>query len=82
MKASIVDLRYRMKSVLAALDRGEPVTVLHRGREKARLSPIEGAPALRKSSEHPAFGMWKTRIHLDAVREHVRKLRKRRFDDL
>jgi prevent-host-death family protein len=40
MNASIVDLRYRMKDVLKALDRGEPVTVLYRGKEKARLVPI------------------------------------------
>ena len=43
MKASIVDLRYRMKSVLEALDRGESVTVLYRVREKARLVPISTA---------------------------------------
>jgi antitoxin (DNA-binding transcriptional repressor) of toxin-antitoxin stability system len=82
MKATIVDLRYRMKSVLAALDRGEPVTVLHRGREKARLTPVAEAPTMCKSSEHEAFGMWKTRRDLDDVHGHVRKLRKRRFDDL
>jgi antitoxin (DNA-binding transcriptional repressor) of toxin-antitoxin stability system len=41
MEASIVDLRYRMKSVLEALDRGESVTVLHRGKPRARLEPIE-----------------------------------------
>ena len=37
MKATILDLRYRMKDVLRAIDRGEPVTVLFRGKEKARL---------------------------------------------
>ena len=42
MKASVVDLRYRMKDVLAAIDRGETVTVLYRGKEKARLTPIDG----------------------------------------
>ena len=29
MKASIVDLRYRMKDVLRAIDRGETVTVTY-----------------------------------------------------
>ena len=41
MEASIVDLRYRMKSVLEALDRGESVTVLYRGKPRARLEPVE-----------------------------------------
>jgi antitoxin (DNA-binding transcriptional repressor) of toxin-antitoxin stability system len=82
MKATIVDLRYRMKSVLAALDRGEPVTILHRGREKARLTPLASMPKPAKSSAHPAFGMWKTRQDLEDVPGHVRKLRKLRFDAL
>jgi len=40
MKASIVDLRYRMKDVLGALDRGETVTVLYRGKPRAKIVPI------------------------------------------
>ena len=82
MKASIVDLRYRMKAVLAALDRGEPVTVLHRGKEKARLVPIETKVLKRQPSEDPAFGMWKARPEMRDVRNYVRTLRKPRFDDL
>jgi len=35
MNATIVDLRYRMKDVLRAIDRGETVTVLYRGKVKA-----------------------------------------------
>jgi prevent-host-death family protein len=43
MYTSIVDLRYRMKDVLRAIDRGETVTVTYRGREKARLVPSNAA---------------------------------------
>jgi antitoxin (DNA-binding transcriptional repressor) of toxin-antitoxin stability system len=82
MKATVVDLRYRMKAVLAALDRGEPVTILHRGREKACLTPVTSVPKPHHSSEHPAFGMWKRRKDLDDVDGHMRKLRKPRFDAL
>lgn len=82
MKATIVDLRYRMKAVLTALDRGEPVTVLHRGKEKARLVPIETTGPKRHPSEDPAFGMWKDRTEMQDVSKHVRALRKRRFDHL
>ncbi len=49
MNATIVDLRYNMKHVLRAIDRGETVTVLYRGKERAKLTPIapesgSGAP--------------------------------------
>jgi antitoxin (DNA-binding transcriptional repressor) of toxin-antitoxin stability system len=82
MKATIVDLRYRMKAVLAALDRGEPVTVLHRGKEKARLVPIKAKSSKRHPREDPAFGMWKSRPEMQDVANYVRTLRKSRFDDL
>ena len=82
MKASIADLRYRMKAVLAALDRGEPVTILHRGKEKARLMPIENKIPKLHPSEDPAFGMWKSRPEMRDVRNYVRTLRKPRFNDL
>jgi len=81
MKATVVDLRYRMKDVLKALDRGETVTVLYRGKEKARLTPIE---AERKGplTSDPAFGMWKDRTDLKNVPAYVRNLRRGRFDAL
>jgi antitoxin (DNA-binding transcriptional repressor) of toxin-antitoxin stability system len=81
MKASVVDLRYRMKEVLKALDRGETVTVLYRGKEKARLTPLGGEKEGSLVS-HPAFGMWKDRADLKNVPAYVRQLRRGRFDDL
>jgi antitoxin (DNA-binding transcriptional repressor) of toxin-antitoxin stability system len=82
MEASIVDLRYRMKSVLEALDRGESVTVLHRGKPRARLEPIESKPKKprMKVEDHPAFGMWKDRKDMEDVEAYVRHLRRPRFD--
>ena len=81
MKAGIRDLRYRMKDVLAALDRGEPVTVLHRGREKARLVPVDTPAKKRKPSADPAFGMWKSRKDVADVAAYVRKIRQPRSHD-
>jgi antitoxin (DNA-binding transcriptional repressor) of toxin-antitoxin stability system len=71
-----------MKSVLAALDRGEPVTVFHRGVKKARLVPVEANSQEKKPSADPAFGMWQSREDLADPAQHVRKLRKHRFGDL
>ena len=81
MRATIVDLRYRMKDVLKAVERGETVTVTYRGKPKARIVPISEKPKSLKMTEHPAFGMWKDREDMKDPAAWVRKLRQgRRFD--
>jgi antitoxin (DNA-binding transcriptional repressor) of toxin-antitoxin stability system len=83
MKASIVDLRYRMKDVLRAIDRGETVTVLYRGKEKAKLVPIDSRPEkVAKPSDHPARGMWKDREDMKDPVAWVRNIRRSRIRDL
>ncbi|MGO9261582.1 MAG: type II toxin-antitoxin system Phd/YefM family antitoxin [Bryobacteraceae bacterium] len=77
-----MDLRYRMKSVLEALDRGELVTISHHGREKARLVPVQSTQEARKPSSDPAFGLWKARQDLADVSGRVRRLRTSRLHDL
>ena len=77
MHATIVDLRYNMKHVLRAIDRGETVTVLYRGKERAKLTPIEpnlgsGAP---KTRDQPLFGIWKDREDLGDPALYLRNLR-------
>ena len=81
VKASILDLRRRMKDVLRALDRNESVKILYRGKEKGILRPSPGA---RSTSvvKHPAFGMWKGRTDMRNVPGTVRKMRKGRVDAL
>ncbi len=41
MKATITDLRYRMKDLLRVIDRGETVTVFYRGKQFATLMPLD-----------------------------------------
>jgi antitoxin (DNA-binding transcriptional repressor) of toxin-antitoxin stability system len=82
MKASIVDLRYRMKDVLRAIDRGETVTVLYRGKEKAQLVPIDQKKSKTKMADHPFFGMWADREDMKDPAAYVRKIREPRFRDL
>ena len=58
MKASIVDLRYRMKDVLKALEGNEEVSILHHGKTKGVITahhPKGDGPV----TEHPFFGMRK-----------------------
>ena len=56
MKASIVDLRYKMKDILKALDRNERVTILYHGKVKGVITPVSGGPG-PKIRNHPFFGM-------------------------
>ncbi len=56
MKASIVDLRYRMNDILRALERNENVSILSRGRLKGVIKPAGGDASLRVE-EHPFFNM-------------------------
>jgi prevent-host-death family protein len=84
MEASIVDLRYRMKDVLRAIDRGETVTVTYRGKEKARLVPSNTAAGrtLVNPSDHPFIGMWKDREDMADPVAYIRKLRQPRYAHL
>ena len=43
MKASVVDLRYRMKDVLKALRRRESVEILYHGKTAGIILPPPGA---------------------------------------
>lgn len=58
MKASIVDLRYKMNDILKALERKEPVEIIYRGKIKGRIIPdIKRVTGSVK--EHALFGMLK-----------------------
>jgi prevent-host-death family protein len=82
MKATVRDLRYRTKDVLKAVDRGEVVTVLYRGKEKARLTPLPAGGRGATLVPGKAFGMWKDRRDLRDVSGYVRRLRRGRFHDV
>ena len=79
MKATILDLRRKMREILHALEQNEPVTILHRGKQKGILYPI-GRHKNNKSSvlTHPAVGMWRDRKDMHDVEQLVRNMRKGR----
>lgn len=76
MKASIVDLRYKTKDILEALDRKESVTVLYHGKVKGVIKPVGTKTAL-KISDHPFFGM--NSESSDTVLKELEGLRKTRY---
>ncbi len=80
MKATVVDLRYKMNDVLKALDRNEKVTVLYRGKVKGILSPPEKKKNLKITS-HPFFGMTAQDSN-ESVLDTLNNLRKPRYNDI
>ena len=58
MKATVVDLRYKMNDVHKALDRNEKVTVFYRGKIKGILIPSEKQKKVSfYSNLHGTFSM-------------------------
>lgn len=80
MKATVVDLRYKMNDVLKALDRNEKVTVLYRGKVKGILIP-SGEKKSLKITEHPFFGM-SSQDTGKSMEDAMNDLRKPRYDDI
>ena len=80
MKATVVDLRYKMNDVLKALDRNEKVTVLYRGKVKGILiSP--GKKTQMKITDHPFFGM-SSQTSKKSVQDEIDDLRGARYNDI
>jgi len=80
MKATIVDLRYKMNDILKALARNEEVTVLYRGKVKGVLVPASQKKEMRMT-EHPFFGM-SSKSSRKSVRDELNDLRRIRYDDI
>jgi hypothetical protein len=59
MKATVVELRYKMPRVLKALRARESVTLLYHGKVEGTISPVK--PASRpRLEDSPVFGMRKS----------------------
>jgi antitoxin (DNA-binding transcriptional repressor) of toxin-antitoxin stability system len=71
MKATIVDLRYRMNDVLKALERSEDVNILYHGRVKGILT-TKRPRQTGKVAEHAFFNMRRRRGSIDSDMEALR----------
>ncbi len=71
MKASVVDLRYKMSDILKALDRDEIVEVLYHGKTKGRIIPVSSKSAMRVK-DHPFFNMTASEKPVDEIMENLR----------
>ena len=81
MEASVLDLRRKMREILSAIERNERVTLTHRGRRRAVISPLhEDNKTKVKVADLPAFGMWSDRDDIADPVAYVESIRKpRRF---
>jgi hypothetical protein len=79
MKATVVELRYKMKEVLKALEQRENVTILYHGKVKGIIIPAK-TDSTEKVEEHPFFGM--NQDDSASVLEQMDKLRRPRFHAL
>ena len=71
MKASVVDLRYRMNEILKAIDRNEEVTILYHGKVKGVIKPkISGGRG--RISDHPFFNTYQSKKMVHAVMAGLR----------
>ncbi len=79
MKASIVDLRYKMKDVLKALARKERVEIVYRGKPKGVITPVHEHNK-KSMMEHPFFNSMTADKR--SVAEIMDELRGGRYRDL
>jgi hypothetical protein len=79
MEATILDLRYKMRNVLSALNRREKVRIKYHGKIKGEIVPWHSGEK-RKSSQHPLFGMLKHEKEDPAA--IVASMRRARYHDL
>ncbi len=76
MKASVIDLRYRMNDILKAIDRNEEVTILYHGKVKGVIKP-NISRGRRRISDHPFFNMYQSKEAVNEVMANLREDRHR-----
>ncbi len=80
MQATAKDLRFHSKELLNTVSRGEEVVITYRGKPCAKLVPIEDEEKQTSVQPNDLFGIWKDNVQTEDVENHVRTIRKGRFD--
>lgn len=71
MKATVVDLRYRMKDVLRALDRHEDVSILYHGKLKGIIVTQPNSTRM-PIVKHPFYNMRSSDASVSAEMDRLR----------
>ena len=73
MKVTIVELRYKTKEILEALERKEKVVIMYHGKQKGIIIPAsETKTEQLQVSEHPFFGMFSRYTDVNEVMTQLR----------
>lgn len=76
MEASTVDLRYKTKEILKALERNEEVRIHYRGKLKGRILPASRpAREMPEAASHPFFASSQNEQSVDELMEALRSPR-------
>jgi len=78
MRATAKDLRFHSREILDTVSRGEEVIITFRGKPQAKIIPLQ-EKEIASHEELKLFGIWKDNDEIKDVAEHVRSLRKGRF---
>lgn len=79
MKASVVDLRHKMREVLLALRRNEAVQILYHGKVAGTIVPAKKSGPRLRVEDHPFFGMRREAYRGKTVQKVMEELRGGRF---
>jgi antitoxin (DNA-binding transcriptional repressor) of toxin-antitoxin stability system len=80
MKATVIDLRYKMSEILKALDRRERITLLYHGKTKGIIVPVNENKSV-KVVDHPFFNMAKGKGEKEeSVAQQMAAMRRPRSD--
>lgn len=75
MKASVVDLRHKMKDVLSALRRNETVDILYHGKIAGTIFSPKKTAGTKEIKKHPFFGMYEKKGENKSVEAVMDELR-------
>ena len=78
MKATARDLRFHSKEILESISRGEEVTITYRGKDHAKVIPLNQNVNSR-FEKNGLFGIWKDHARIKNVSRYLRRLRQGRF---
>ena len=79
MKASVVDLRYKMREVLKALRKSEKVDILYHGKVAGTIYPALYRKKKQELKRHPFYGMYESRYKHASVESIMDELRGGRY---
>lgn len=79
VKASVVDLRYKMRDILKALRQNEKVEILYHGKVTGTIYPAVKKKKKADIKRHPFYGMYEGRYKHTSVESIMDELRGGRY---